>query len=141
MIITGEKEEINNIFNKIKNRFKISKSGLIDYLLGIKVENKNNTYLISQKQFIDNILKTFKINSKRIRRTPCVGDNIKSENNKSFDRKIYKSAVGMLIYLSKCTRPDIAFSVNKAARNSENPTVSDWHKIIAILQYLKWTRK
>jgi len=46
----------------------------------------------------------------------------------------------MLIYLSKCTRPDIAFSVNKAARNSENPTVSDWHKVIAILQYLKDTK-
>jgi len=36
MIITGEKEEINNIFNKIKNRFKISKSGPIDYLLESK---------------------------------------------------------------------------------------------------------
>ena len=46
----------------------------------------------------------------------------------------------MLIYLSKCTKPDIAFSVNKAARNSENPTVSDWHKVIAILQYLKNTK-
>jgi len=34
----------------------------------------------------------------------------------------------MLIYLSKCTSPDIAFAVNKAARNSEKPTVLDWKK-------------
>ena len=140
MIVTGEKEEINKIFNKIKNKFKISKSGPIDYLLGIKVENNNKTYSLSQTQFINNILKKFNINNQRVRRTPCVGDNTKSENNQPFDKTKYKSAIGMLIYLSKCTRPDIAFSVNKAARNSENPTVSDWRKVIAILQYLKDTK-
>jgi len=114
MIVTGQKEEINKIFNKIKNNFKISKSGLIDYLLGIK----NKTYSLSQTQFIDNILKTFNITNQRVRKTPFDGDNTKSENNQPFDKTKYKSAIGMLIYLSKCTRPDIAFSVNKAARKS-----------------------
>jgi len=31
----------------------------------------------------------------------------------------------LTIYLSKCTRPDIAYAVGKAARNSEHPTISD----------------
>ena len=57
MIVNGEKEEISKIFNKIKNKFKISKSGPIDYLLGIKVKNNNKTYSLSQTQFINNILK------------------------------------------------------------------------------------
>jgi len=43
-----------------------------------------------------------------------------------------------LIYLSKCSRPDIAYAVNKAARNAENPTISDWHK--NILKYLNYTK-
>jgi len=46
----------------------------------------------------------------------------------------------MLIYLSRCSRPDIAFAVNKASRNSEEPTVSDWKKVIHILQYLNTTK-
>ena len=137
MAITGYMNEIKDIVNKIENNFKISKSGPIDYILGIKVENNNNIYTISQINFIDNILNRFNINNLRKINTPCVGDNIKGENNKPFDPTIYKSAIGMLIFLSKCTRPDIAFAVNKAARNSEHPTISDWNKVVNILKYLK----
>jgi len=36
-----------------------------------------------------------------------------------------KSALDSLIYISKCTRPDIAFAINEALRNAENPIVSD----------------
>ena len=35
---------------------------------------------------------------------------------------------------------DVAFAVNKASRNSEEPTVSDWKKVIHILQYLNTTK-
>jgi len=38
----------------------------------------------------------------------------------------------MLIYLSKCTKPDISFAVHKATRNLENRTITDW---IIILIY------
>eukprot|EP00833_Pecoramyces_ruminatium_P006475 jgi/Orpsp1_1/1180507/evm.model.c7180000073688.1 len=72
---------------------------------------------------------------------PCVGDNKISKNKEPFDKTTYKSAIGMLIYLSKCTRPDIAFAVNKAARNSENPTISDWVKVKDILKYLNNTKE
>jgi len=63
-----------------------------------------------------------------------------SENKQVFDKTTYKSAIGMLIFLSKCTRPDIAFAVNKAARNSESPTVSDWVKVKNIMKYLNSTK-
>ena len=58
MVITGEIKEIKCIINKIKNNFKISKSGPIDFILGIKVENNNFNYKISQIHFINNILYT-----------------------------------------------------------------------------------
>jgi len=75
-------------------------------------------------------LENFNIKYTRKVNTPCVGDNIKGENNKPFDRTVYKSAIGMLIYLSKCTIPDISFAVHKAARNSENPIITDWIKLL-----------
>jgi len=37
-------------------------------------------------------------------------------------------------------KPDIAFAVNKAARNSESPTVSDWVKVKNIMKYLNSTK-
>ena len=45
-----------------------------------------------------------------------------------------------LIYLDRCTRPDISYAVGKAARNSEHPTTSDWIKVTNILKYLNTTK-
>jgi len=140
MIITGEKHEINNIINIIQNKYKISKAEPINYILGIKVEKENNNYIISQIGYIEKLLKTFNIEHTRKTNTPCVGDNIKCENKKLFDITTYKSAIGSLIYLAKCTRPDISFAVGKAARYSEHPTISDWIKVTHILKYLNTTK-
>jgi len=140
MLITGERMEINHTINIIKNNFKISKAEPINYILGIKVEKENNKYIISQTGFIEKLLKTFNMEYTRKTNTPCVGDNKISENNKPFNITTYKSAIGSLIYLAKCTRPDISFAVGKAARNSEHPTISDWIKITNILKYLNTTK-
>ncbi len=139
MIITGDKNEMIKCINDIKKEFKVSKCTLIDYLLGIKVEKLGHHYSISQTNFIQNILLKFRINNTRKAKTPCTGDS-ETENKMPFNKTTYKSALGSLIYLSKCTRPDIAFAVNKAARVAENPTISDWHKVVNILKYLNSTK-
>jgi len=48
-----------------------------------------------------------------------------NENHNPFDKTTYKSALGSLTYLTKCTHHDISFTVTKASRNAENPSVSD----------------
>lgn len=60
--------------------------------------------------------------------------------NNIFNRTTYKSALGSLIYLAKCSRLDIVFAVNRAARNADEPTFSDWKKILNILKYLNSTK-
>ncbi len=140
MVIAGETKYIKEIITKIKRKFKISNCGPIEYILGIKVEKQNNSYIISQKSYIENMLDKFNINNTRKRKTPCTGDNDISENKKPFDKTTYKSAIGSLIYLSKCTRPEISFAVNKASRKCEQPTISDWNKVINILKYINSTK-
>ena len=51
----------------------------------------------------------------------------------------YLSAIGALMYLTNCTRPDIAFSVNFLARYSSAPTRRHWNGIKHILRYLRGT--
>ncbi|CAL8163044.1 unnamed protein product [Prunus armeniaca] len=48
----------------------------------------------------------------------------------------YLSAIGALLYLAQCTRPDIGFSVNLLARYSSAPTRRHWNGIKHILHYL-----
>ena len=57
-----------------------------------------------------------------------------------FDETLYRSAIGNLLYLAICTRPDILFSVNRAARKNKNPTLEDWMNVEKILKYLKGTK-
>ncbi|XP_073049637.1 secreted RxLR effector protein 161-like [Primulina eburnea] len=51
----------------------------------------------------------------------------------------YLSAIGALSYLSNCTRPDIAFSVNLLARYSSSPTRRHWNGVKHIFRYLRDT--
>ena len=48
----------------------------------------------------------------------------------------YLSAIGALMYLANCTRPDIAFAMNLLARYSAAPTRRHWVGVKTILRYL-----
>jgi hypothetical protein len=56
------------------------------------------------------------------------------------DKWNYRSVIGMLLYLSTNTRPDIAFAVSQAARFSNNPKQSHATAVKTIVQYLFRTR-
>jgi len=74
MIITGEDYEIKSVVKIIKEKFKISKCGEVDCILGINVhKNHNNTYSLSQENYIKNLLKKYNINNLRKSKTPCTG--------------------------------------------------------------------
>ncbi|XP_059629776.1 secreted RxLR effector protein 161-like [Cornus florida] len=49
----------------------------------------------------------------------------------------YLSAIGALLYLANCTRPDIIFPVHLLARYSSAPTRKHWNGIKHILRYLR----
>ena len=51
----------------------------------------------------------------------------------------YLSAIGALLYLAQCTRPDISFAVNLLARHSSAPTQRHWTGIKTIFHYLNGT--
>ena len=52
----------------------------------------------------------------------------------------YRSIIGMLLYLSTNTRPDIAFAVSQAARFSNHPKQSHARAVKTIIRYLKGTQ-
>ncbi|XP_070668389.1 secreted RxLR effector protein 161-like [Malus domestica] len=49
----------------------------------------------------------------------------------------YLSAIGALLYLAQCTRPDISFIVNLLARYSNAPMRRHWNGVKDIFRYLK----
>ena len=51
----------------------------------------------------------------------------------------YLSAIGALLYLAQCTRPDISFAINLLARYCNAPTRRHWTGVKDIFRYLKGT--
>ena len=66
--------------------------------------------------------------------------HLKEENKALLGPEVpYLSAIGALLYLAQCTRPDIAFSVNLLARFNSAPTRRHWNGVKHILRYLRGT--
>ena len=44
------------------------------------------------------------------------------------------------MFLMSCTRPDIAYAINKLNRYTSNQEVKHWQGIMRVLKYLRFTR-
>ena len=96
--------------------------GEASYILGIKVyRNRSKKMLgLSQKLYIEKILKRFSIENSKRRLLPFrYGIHLSkmmcpttSEEVQCMSRIPYASAIGSLKYAMLCTRPDIALAVN-----------------------------
>ena len=51
----------------------------------------------------------------------------------------YLSAVGSLMYLAICSRPDIAYTVSLLAQFNSNPGKAHWQAVRHLFRYLKGT--
>jgi hypothetical protein len=66
---------------------------------------------------------------------------IKSNNQESEEfiqrNQRYRKAVGSLMYITICTRPDISFAVGVLSRFLEKPNQKHWDSFLHVLRYLK----
>ena len=49
----------------------------------------------------------------------------------------YHEAIGSLMYLATCTRPDIMFAVSYLSQALNHPAKVDWDKVKRVFRYLK----
>jgi hypothetical protein len=95
------------------------------------------------------VLERFNMSKAHPLKTPMVVRSLDEDKDpfrpKSDDEKVlrlevpYLSAIGALMYLTNCTRPDIAFAVNLLARYSVAPTKRHCVGVKTILRYLQGT--
>jgi hypothetical protein len=101
---------------------------------------------VHQSTYTKRVLEKFNMGKCHPLRTPMVVWSLEVDKDsfrpKGDDEKVlgpevpYLSAIGALMYLANCTRPDIAFAVNLLARYSATPTRRHWVGVRTILMYL-----
>jgi hypothetical protein len=55
------------------------------------------------------------------------------------DQQLYQEAVGSLMFIMVCTRPDIAFAVGQVAQFCQNLKKAHWNAVKRIMAYLRGT--
>ena len=147
--LVGTPEELTKTAEYLKKEFEMKDLGKTKFCIGLQIEHFPNGVLVHQSTYIKKILKRFNMDKAHPLSSPMVV--------RSLDVKIdpfrhcekgeellgpevpYLSAIGALMYLANCTRPDIAFSVNLLARYSFAPIRRHWKGIQHILRYLSGT--
>ncbi|KAL0344980.1 UNVERIFIED_CONTAM: Retrovirus-related Pol polyprotein from transposon TNT 1-94 [Sesamum radiatum] len=124
----------------LTKHFDMKDMGLADVILGIKISKTSDGLALSQSHYIENILKKFKAYDSPPAKTP-VDLNLHLAKNKgeSEGQIEYSRIIGSLMYIMNCTRPDIAYAVNKLSRFTSNPSKNHWKGLIRVLRYLKYT--
>ena len=111
--------------------------------LGVEIvpPNRDGKIELRQTHLIDKILKTCNMENCNTKATPCnkepLGTN--ADGPPPIGRFDYAQVVGMLMYLSSNSRPDIQYAVHQCARFTHFPKRSHEDAILRICRYLKGT--
>ena len=132
MNLIGTPGELLKTAEYLKKEFEMKDLGKTIYCLGLEIEHKSDGILIHQSAYIEKILKRFNMDNAHPLSTLMIVRTIDpkkdpfrplEDGEKILGPEIpYINAIGVLLYLAQCTRPDIAFSVNLLARFSSVPT-------------------
>jgi hypothetical protein len=151
IVMVGSDAAVAAAMAALKAKFKVKDLGMLSFCLGLQVSQTPKGVLLHQASYIKKVLKRFNMGEiLRATKTPMVVRNLRPESDvfgprrgseKVLDEKYpYKEAIGALLYLANCSRPDIAFAVSVLARSTKEPTKRHWTGMKQVMRYLARTQ-
>ncbi|XP_073017894.1 secreted RxLR effector protein 161-like [Primulina eburnea] len=114
--------------------------GIADVILGIKIFGTPEEIVLSQSRYIETVLKKFNAyDSTSVKMPLDVNVHLAKNRGEPVFQLEYSSIIGNLMYITNCTRPDIACAVNKLSRFTSKPSDAHWKALTRVLRYLKYT--
>ena len=144
VLATNDTTMLNKEKNQLMKRFEIEDQGEMHHCLGmcIKKDRSTKTMHISQKAYLENILKRFNMSNCKPVSTPMeVGKKYEKlkDGEQTTDLREYQCIIGSLMYAAIATRPDIAFSVGMLSQYMSNPGEEHFIGMKRVLRYLRGT--
>ena len=136
------KSFISKIKSDLSREYLMKDLGRASEFLGINIIQNSKGIFIHQSNFIECVLSKYNFDKCNPVKTPAeVGMKLQvtQDDEQTFDKEVYQSVVGVLLFISTRCRPDIAFAVCNAARYVSNPSILHWNAIKRVLRYLRGT--
>jgi hypothetical protein len=149
ILITGDDDEyIAEIKRELALRFITKDLGQVKLILGMVVERDfdNHVMKVHQTSYVKKLISTFDLTQARKTMIPAAIDTYKMYVNSVFEKdKLtiqdmdYRSAIGGLMYLANCTRPDISNIVRFLSSFVSNYTDVHINMVLKVMKYLEDT--
>lgn len=145
LIVGSNKSEITTLKNDLGKIFEMKDLGPASVMLGIEIsrDRKNRKLTVNQEHYTNEVLKRFQMENTRSAYTPMdksIFNQLDDTGEPAPPSIPYRQAIGSLIYLVSCTRPDLAFAVRKLSQYLESPLNHHWVAVKRVLRYL-WTTR
>jgi hypothetical protein len=139
LVFCTNTQEKCHLKNELMQQFEMKDLGEVKSFLGMRVCRKGNTIYVSQKGFIEQVLKRFGMHDCKPVCTP-LEPKINLCKSETCDTNVpYQALIGCLMYLSTNTRPDIAFAASYLSQFNVCHSLQHWLAAKRVLRYLKGT--
>jgi hypothetical protein len=149
LIASSNLKEVRRLKEQLSSAFEMKDLGAAKRILGMEItrDRSKRKLFLSQKSFAEKVLRRFGMEKAKVVSTPLAAHfklsaalSPKSDAEKKYMEKVpYSSAVGSLMYLMVCTRPDIAQAVSVVSRYLSCPGKGHWEAVKWIFRYLRGT--
>ena len=138
LLFTASSQKLVKLFFETINCLSKKDLGEARKFLGMRVNVGDlNTYTLDQQASIEEMLQYHGLSESNGVRASIGEDANEVEKDPGYlttwagraDEPTihdFQSLVGSLLWVARCTHPDISFAVHKATRRTHQPTMSDW---------------
>jgi hypothetical protein len=150
LIFSNQLEQLKDFKSQFSKLFDMKDLGEAHFALGIEIirDRAQRTLFISQRRYIDNLLRRYGMDDCKPISTPMeVKPKLtrlqcpqSGEEAASVRNLPYQSAVGAMMYAMLGTRPDIAFAIARLSQFSSNYGITHWSALKRVMRYLAGTR-
>ncbi|KAK2986482.1 hypothetical protein RJ640_001005 [Escallonia rubra] len=133
----------------LSSTFEMKDMGEANYVVGVKIirDRPKRLLSLSQETYIKKVIERFRMHNSEPIDTPMdkaciltIDQCPKNDDEENQMSKVpYAAAVGSLMYVMLCTRPDICYAVGMVSRYQSNPRPAQWNTVKRILRYMRGT--
>ncbi|KAL0350653.1 UNVERIFIED_CONTAM: Retrovirus-related Pol polyprotein from transposon TNT 1-94 [Sesamum radiatum] len=146
LIASPDLSMIEKLQNDLRKTFEMKDLGNAKKILGMTIDRdrKTSSIFLNQKAYVISVLEKFSMINAKSSSVPLAphfqlskDQSPKSDSEKKLMEKVpYSNAIGSVMYLMVCTRPDIAYAVSCLSRYMSNAGPPHWEALKWLLRYL-----